>query len=100
MYNHDIVCIKQVHFASQLSKCWTGLIDLKLGQAWTYGFMQIEQLSSGTRIALDGSHTPESAETVAKTLEQVFPTKPIALIIAMADDKDHAGIHKISIIRK
>ncbi len=38
---------------------------------------------------LDGAHTPESARALANTLRGVFPSNPVALVMAMADDKDH-----------
>ncbi len=40
---------------------------------------------------MDGAHTPTSAAALAKTLRQTFGDIPIAFIVAMADDKDHAG---------
>ncbi len=38
---------------------------------------------------LDGAHTAESARALATTLRAAFPTAPVALVLAMADDKEH-----------
>lgn len=43
-------------------------------------------------LVLDGAHTPLSAQALAATLRRAFPHKPLALIIAMANDKDHKGV--------
>ena len=43
---------------------------------------------------LDGAHTPESATAFAQTLRQYFPDAPVALVLAMASDKDHKAVMK------
>lgn len=43
----------------------------------------------GPWVVLDGAHTPESAAALARTLRQAFPTAPVALVVAMAEDKQH-----------
>ena len=43
-------------------------------------------------LVLDGAHTAQSAAALATTVRQVFPDNPIALIVAMADDKDHKAV--------
>jgi folylpolyglutamate synthase/dihydropteroate synthase len=43
-------------------------------------------------VVLDGAHTPESAAALAATLRQVFPTAPVALVLAMAGDKAHREV--------
>jgi len=43
-------------------------------------------------LVLDGAHTPDSAAVLARTLRRAFPKQPLALVIAMADDKDHSGV--------
>ena len=43
-------------------------------------------------LVLDGAHTPASAAALATTLRSVFPDAPLAIVVAMADDKDAAGI--------
>ena len=40
---------------------------------------------------LDGAHTPAAAAALVETLGEAFPKLPVAFIVAMADDKDHAG---------
>jgi folylpolyglutamate synthase/dihydrofolate synthase len=39
----------------------------------------------------DGAHTPDSAKCVARTIRSIFPDSQVALVIAMASDKDHKG---------
>ena len=53
--------------------------------------VQVKKTKSGDWLVLDGAHTIDSARTVAETLRTVFPDNPVALVVAMADDKDHAG---------
>ena len=43
----------------------------------------------GPWVVLDGAHTPESAAALAHTLRSVFPNAPVALVMAMAEDKQH-----------
>lgn len=43
----------------------------------------------GPWVVLDGAHTPESAAALVHTLRQAFPTAPVALVVAMAEDKQH-----------
>eukprot|EP00959_Pyramimonas_sp_CCMP1952_P172876 3612697-Pyramimonas_sp.AAC.1 len=41
---------------------------------------------------LDGAHTPVAARMLAATLNEVFAGKTVALVVAMADDKQHEGV--------
>lgn len=43
---------------------------------------------------LDGAHTAESATAFAQTLRQYFPDAPVALVLAMASDKNHKAVMK------
>lgn len=43
----------------------------------------------GPWVVLDGAHTLESAAALAQTLRAAFPTAPVALVLAMAEDKQH-----------
>lgn len=43
-------------------------------------------------LVLDGAHTAQSAAALAGTVRGIFPDSPVALIIAMADDKDHKAV--------
>ncbi|XP_043696917.1 dihydrofolate synthetase isoform X1 [Telopea speciosissima] len=43
----------------------------------------------GLTILLDGAHTKESAKTLADTIHMTHPHAPLALVVAMASDKDH-----------
>ena len=62
---------------------------------------QVERLAPGAAagggegdaawVVLDGAHTPGSARALAATLAGAFPGRPLAAVVAMADDKDHQG---------
>ncbi|TXG66620.1 hypothetical protein EZV62_007895 [Acer yangbiense] len=43
----------------------------------------------GTTILLDGAHTKESAKALVETIQMMFPEARLALVVAMASDKDH-----------
>ncbi|EEF48993.1 tetrahydrofolylpolyglutamate synthase, putative [Ricinus communis] len=43
----------------------------------------------GATILLDGAHTKESAKALVDTVRLTFPEARLALIVAMASDKDH-----------
>ena len=49
-------------------------------------------------VVLDGAHTPASAQALVSTLREAFPSEPVVLVVAIADDKDHKGI--LSVLRK
>lgn len=40
-------------------------------------------------VVMDGAHSEASAQCLATTLRQVFPDQPVALVLAMAEDKEH-----------
>ena len=59
--------------------------------------MQVERLrqadgSPGPWLVLDGAHTPAAAAGLASTLQAVFPGVALAFVVAMAADKDAAGV--------
>ncbi|KAL5813170.1 hypothetical protein ACOSQ3_028120 [Xanthoceras sorbifolium] len=43
----------------------------------------------GATILLDGAHTKESAKALVDTIQMTFPESRLALVVAMASDKDH-----------
>ncbi|KAB1204980.1 Folylpolyglutamate synthase [Morella rubra] len=45
----------------------------------------------GVTVLLDGAHTKESANALVNTIQMTFPEAPLALVVAMASDKDHGG---------
>ena len=58
---------------------------------------QVERLrqpdgSAGPWLVLDGAHTPAAAAGLAATLRAVFPDAALAVVVAMAADKDAAGV--------
>ena len=46
----------------------------------------------GPWVVLDGAHTPESARALAAALRAAFPSEPVALVLAMAEDKAHRWV--------
>ena len=58
--------------------------------------LKVDTPTSGAQsyLVLDGAHTPESATAFAQTLRQCFPDAPVALVLAMASDKDHKAVMK------
>lgn len=50
------------------------------------------QGSHNNWLVLDGAHTAQSATALAETVRELFPERPVALIVAMADDKDHKAV--------
>ncbi|KAI9187319.1 hypothetical protein LWI28_026753 [Acer negundo] len=43
----------------------------------------------GMTILLDGAHTKESAKALVETMQMTFPQARLALVVAMASDKNH-----------
>lgn len=43
-------------------------------------------------VVLDGAHTPESAAALAATLRAAYPSATVALVLAMAEDKEHREV--------
>ena len=54
--------------------------------------MQNAQKTPTNWLVLDGAHTAQAAASLADTVRAIFPDNPVALIIAMADDKDHKAV--------
>lgn len=44
------------------------------------------------RLVLDAAHTPESAAALCETLQFALPDRPVALVLAMLEDKDIRGV--------
>ncbi|RZC84897.1 hypothetical protein C5167_047682 [Papaver somniferum] len=49
---------------------------------------------AGTTILVDGAHTKESARSLTDTIQLTYPDAPLALVVAMANDKDHLAFAK------
>eukprot|EP00873_Tetraselmis_striata_P042523 jgi/Tetstr1/462787/TSEL_007738.t1 len=43
-------------------------------------------------LVLDAAHTPESAQALCETLRRALPDRPVALVLAMLEDKDIRGV--------
>ncbi|GLT76301.1 hypothetical protein SLA2020_479710 [Shorea laevis] len=48
----------------------------------------------GASVLLDGAHTKESAKALLQMIKMAFPGARLALVVAMASDKDHLGFAK------
>ncbi|XP_022764196.1 dihydrofolate synthetase-like isoform X1 [Durio zibethinus] len=48
----------------------------------------------GSTILLDGAHTKESAKALLETIQMTFPDSRLAIVVAMASDKDHLAFAK------
>ncbi|OMO56400.1 Folylpolyglutamate synthetase [Corchorus olitorius] len=48
----------------------------------------------GATVLLDGAHTKESAKALLETIQMAFPDSRLALVVAMASDKDHLAFAK------
>ncbi|XP_068665205.1 dihydrofolate synthetase [Aristolochia californica] len=46
-------------------------------------------LPEGLSVLIDGAHTEASAKGLADTIRMAYPKGPVALVVAMASDKDH-----------
>lgn len=51
----------------------------------------------GTTVVLDGAHTKESVRALLHTIQMVIPDALVALVVAMASDKDHLGFARESL---
>lgn len=47
---------------------------------------------SAKLVVLDGAHTRESAAALREALAAAFPGHPLALVLAMASDKEHRAV--------
>jgi folylpolyglutamate synthase/dihydropteroate synthase len=57
------------------------------------GGQREQQRDAPPLIVLDGAHTPESAAALAAALREAFPwPTPLALVVAMAGDKQHREV--------
>ncbi len=75
------------------------IIRKGLQQVFWPGRFQL--VSPAPPVIIDGSHNPEAAEALARSMEDLFPRMPIGLVIGMACDKNIAGfIHPFSSVVK
>ncbi|XP_021277917.1 dihydrofolate synthetase [Herrania umbratica] len=48
----------------------------------------------GATVLIDGAHTKESAKALLDTIQMIFPDSRLAIVVAMASDKDHLAFAK------
>jgi hypothetical protein len=53
--------------------------------------------SAGCHVVLDAAHTADSAAALASTLRDAFPDQPVALVLAMAGDKQHRWVQHLKV---
>ncbi|PPD66108.1 hypothetical protein GOBAR_DD37017 [Gossypium barbadense] len=49
---------------------------------------------SGSTVLVDGAHTKDSAKALLETIQTTFPDSQLAIVVAMASDKDHLAFAK------
>ncbi|TYH41134.1 hypothetical protein ES332_D12G295400v1 [Gossypium tomentosum] len=49
---------------------------------------------SGSTVLVDGAHTKDSAKALLETIQTTFPDSRLAIVVAMASDKDHLAFAK------
>ncbi|MGG3506841.1 folylpolyglutamate synthase/dihydrofolate synthase family protein [Paenibacillus lautus] len=63
--------------------------ELRTGFKDTFWAGRLEQVQSSPRIVLDGAHNPEGAETLAKSLPQIYKYRKLNLMMGMLANKHH-----------
>lgn len=63
--------------------------DLAKGFLETRWAGRLEQVGSSPRIVLDGAHNPEGAESLAKSLPQIYEYRKLNLMMGMLTNKHH-----------
>ncbi|KKO51321.1 bifunctional folylpolyglutamate synthase/dihydrofolate synthase [Paenibacillus sp. DMB20] len=63
--------------------------DLNKGFLETRWAGRLEQVGSSPRIVLDGAHNPEGAESLAKSLPQIYEYRKLNLMMGMLANKHH-----------
>ncbi|MCO5559800.1 hypothetical protein L7F22_013404 [Adiantum nelumboides] len=88
-----ILCIREQGWTVKEDAIWAGL-----EQTFTLGRFQVMPKADSVKVGcdlstlvLDGAHTASSAKALASTLKIAFPSETLALVVAMASDKDHFG---------
>lgn len=85
-----ILCLRDQGWRVQESAIWSGLEHTVVpGRFQIVAKEKAMKLGCKSILVLDGAHTAGSAKALADTLRMVFPRYPLALVIAMASDKDH-----------
>ncbi|MCO5586968.1 hypothetical protein L7F22_040913 [Adiantum nelumboides] len=86
-----ILCIREQGWMVKEDAIWAGL-----EQTFTLGRFQVIPKADSVKVGcdlstlvLDGAHTASSAKALAITLKIAFPSETLALVVAMASDKDH-----------
>jgi dihydrofolate synthase/folylpolyglutamate synthase len=67
-------------------------VRIGLEQVRWPGRLQLERISPGRAVLLDGAHNPAGAATLRDALQTYFPTQRPALVLGILRDKDWAGI--------
>ena len=75
--------------------CFETVLPPLRGRVWTDEVAVRERWSRcidvECGIVADGAHTVESAQAFFETVGEIFPGDPLAVVVAMASDKDRAG---------
>ncbi|KAH7314751.1 hypothetical protein KP509_21G018900 [Ceratopteris richardii] len=86
-----ILCLRDQGWIVEDDAIWSGLKNTH-----AIGRFQVMSKAASMKtgcnpstIVLDGAHTGTSAKVLVSTLKMVFSSEPLALVVAMASDKDH-----------
>ncbi|PON96875.1 Folylpolyglutamate synthetase [Trema orientale] len=87
------LCLRDLGWKISDGSIRTGLANTcLLGRSQFLTSKEAEALGlSNAMIMLDGAHTKESAKALVDTIQMTFPGAHLALVVAMASDKDHLG---------
>ena len=75
--------------------CFETVLPPMKGRAWSDDFAvrgrNARAIDVECAVVADGAHTVESAQAFFETVGEVFPAEPLAVVVAMASDKDLEG---------
>ena len=80
--------IPPAHTPPALLVCSSQVLGLRHGSDAS----AVVAAGSAQLVVLDGAHTRESAAALRETLAAAFPGHPLALVLAMASDKEHRAV--------
>ncbi len=75
-------------YASTWHLCWM-TDDIALGLEHAFWAGRFEKVVDEPRIVLDGAHNPEGAESLAKSIIDVYPHNKLNLMMGMLANKHH-----------
>lgn len=83
------LCLRNQGWRVHENSIWSGLEQTFVAGRFHVIPKAIKLGCGDLTLVLDGAHTASSAKALASTLKMVFSSESLALVIAMASDKDH-----------